>query len=171
MKRFLAVIMLLCMILCGCSSGYQKGNVFLREGKFEEAKAFFQTLIDEKKDLEQAYYGMGISCFELKEYEEAATCLELALAHKTANTAETYSMLGACNIELQQYDKALENYQKVLEDEKLTDALKQEAEYNLIAVYEYMGDWAAAKKQLDEYKSQYPDDIRLEKESIFLETR
>ena len=171
MKRFLAISMLLCIILCGCSSGYKKGEALLQEGKFAEAQTFFQTLIDEEKDLKQAYYGMGISCFELKEYEKAVGFLEEALVHKTANTVETYSMLGACYIEMQQYDKALESYQKVLADENLTDTLQQEAEYNLIAVHEHMGDWDAAEQQLEKYKSQYPDDTRLDKESIFLETR
>ena len=171
MKKILAISVLLCMILCGCNSSNDKGEALLKEGKFAEAKAIFQTLIDEGKDLEQAYYGMGISCFELKEYESAIGFLEEASAYKTVNKAETYSMLGACYVEMAQYDKALESYQKVLGDEQLTDALKQEAEYNLIAVYEHLGDWTAAKEQLDEYKSQYPDDTRLDKESIFLETR
>ena len=171
MRRFTAMILVLCFALCGCGSSSEKGQQFLQDGQYTEAKAYFQKLIDEEKELTFAYYGMGISCFELKEYEDAAAFLEHALEYKTENTAETYSMLGACNIELKQYEEALEFYQKALKDQNLTDGLKQEIEYNLIAVYEYLGEWENAEQQLNHYVENYPTDERLEKEEIFLETR
>ena len=37
--------------------------------------------------------------------------------------------------------------------------------------YEKMANWDAAKKQMDEYVKQYPEDSRIEKEAEFLETR
>ena len=49
--------------------------------------------------------------------------------------------------------------------------LKQEIQYNLIAVYEKMANWDAAKKQMDKYIEAYPEDSRVEKEAEFLETR
>ena len=171
MKKIITMILVLCFVLCGCGNSSEKGQQLLQAGQYADAKVYFQKLIDEEKELSLAYYGMGISCFELKEYKDAAVFLEKALEHKTKNTAETYSMLGACHIELKQYDQSLEFYQKALGDKNITDGLKQEVEYNLIAVYEYLGDWEAAEKQLNEYVGKYPTDERLEKEETFLETR
>ena len=171
MKKNMVIILALCFVLCGCGNSSDKGQQFLQDGQYEEAKEYFQKLITEEKELSIAYYGMGISCFELKEYSDAAAFLEQALEYQTDNLAETYSMLGACNLELEQYEKALEFYKKALEDENIADGLKQEVQYNLIAVYEYLGDWTSAEQQLNQYVEQYPSDERLDKEELFLETR
>ena len=74
-------------------------------------------------------------------------------------------------MEVEEYDKALDIYEKGLTANGLTEELEQEIQYNLIAVYEKMANWDAAKKQMDKYVKKYPDDKRVEKEAEFLETR
>ena len=171
MKKLLLVMIVLSLLLTGCVGNIKDGVKLLEAGKYEEAKEVFQEDIEKKKNLDEAYHGMGIACFELGEYEKAGEAFELALENKAKETAEICSFLGACYIEAEEYKKALDIYEKALADEKLTDELEQEIQYNLIAVYEHMGNWDAAKKQMEKYTKAYPDDERVEKEADFLETR
>ena len=90
---------------------------------------------------------------------------------KTEETAVIFSLLGASYLETEQYEKSLDAYECSLACEDLTEELKQEIQYNLIAVYEKMANWDAAKKQMDKYVETYPEDSRVEKEAEFLETR
>ena len=60
--------------------------------------------------------------------------------------------------------------EKELKKVKIT-VMKQVRHDDLIAVYENMGNWKAAKKQMDKNVEKYPDDTRVEKEAEFLETR
>lgn len=165
------VMLVLSMLLCGCAGNVKDGVAFLEEEKYEEAKAAFQKDVEKKKNLDEAYHGMGIACFELEEYETAAESLELALEHKAEDTAIICSLLGASYIETGEYEKALDVYERALADEDITDELQQEIQFNLIAVYENLGNWDAAKKQMEQYVKKYPDDTRVEKEADFLETR
>ena len=127
------------------------GLTLLKEGRYEKAKVVFQEDIREKKNLKKAYYGAGIACFELGEYEEAILYFELALQSKAEQTGTIASFLGACYMKTEQYEKALDAYENALADGTLTDHLEQEANYNLIAVYERMGNWDVAKVQIEKY--------------------
>ena len=96
---------------------------------------------------------------------------ELAVQHGAEETATFCSFLGASYLETGAYNKALDTYEKGLACEDLTEGLEQEIQFNLIAVYENMGKWDAAKKQIKQYIQKYPDDSRVDKEADFLETR
>ena len=47
----------------------------------------------------------------------------------------------------------------------------QELKFNMIVANEYLGDFAQAKKLMQEYLQAYPDDARAKKENDFLKTR
>lgn len=170
-KWIIAVVFAGAFILSGCASNVKDGVAALEAGNYKKAKAFFEQEIERKKNLDEAYRGLGISCFELEEYEEALEAFETALENETEETATIFSIMGACYVETKEYDKALDVYTKALSMKDITDDIKQEVQYNLIAVYENMADWDAAKKQMKDYKKAYPDDERIEKEADFLETR
>lgn len=159
------------MFLCGCAGNLKTGVALLEKGKYEEAKEVFGKDISQKKNMDEAYHGMGIACFELEDYEGAQENFELAIKHGAKEDAVLCGFLGACYMVNKEYDKALDTYNKALEQKDLTPQLEQEIQYNLIAVYEYMGDWDGAKKQIDKYQKAYPDDARIKKEADFLETR
>ena len=72
---------------------------------------------------------------------------------------------------MEDYNKALDIYKKALTKENISKELKQEVQFNLIAVYEKLVDWEAAKKQVELYVKEYPEDTRVNKEADFLETR
>lgn len=170
-KWILAIVVAGIFVLNGCANNIQNGVELLEARKYEKAKTFFEQEIEREKNLDEAYRGLGIACFELEEYEDAIEAFQLALKNETDESAILYSMMGACYMEIGDYEKALDVYTKALSVEGITDEIKQEVQYNLIAVYEYMADWDAAKKQIKEYQKAYPDDKRIEKEADFLETR
>ena len=171
MKKIGIGILVLTLLLCGCAGAVKDGVKLLEEKNYEEAKKVFSKDIEKKKNLKEAYHGLGIACFELQEYENALEAFELALEHEEEPSAMIYGFMGACCMETEQYEKALEIYKKALGTEDITEELKQEIQFNLIAVHEYMGNWDAAKKQIEQYTKAYPDDTRVEKEADFLETR
>lgn len=167
----LTVMLIGVFFLTGCTNNVESGIESLEAGNYEEAKESFQKEIEKGRNLDEAYRGLGIACFELEEYEDAIEAFELAVENETEDTAVLYSMMGACYMETGAYEKALDVYTKALSVENITDDIKQEIQYNLIAVYENMADWDAAKEQMKAYQKAYPDDTRIEKEADFLETR
>lgn len=170
-KWILTVVLAGAFVLTGCADNVKSGVESLEAGNYENAQEAFQKDIEKGKNLDEAYHGLGIACFELEEYEDAIEAFELAAKNKSEETAVLYSMMGACYMEIGEYEKALDVYTKALSMEDIMDELKQEIQYNLIAVYENMADWDAAKEQMENYREAYPDDDRVEKEADFLETR
>lgn len=170
-KEVLAVVLTVVFVFTGCTNHIKSGIELLEKGNYDEARMTFQQDIENGKNLDEAYRGFGIACFELEEYEEALEAFELALEKETEETATLFSMMGACYMETGEYEKALDIYTKALSMEDISEEIQQEIQYNLIAVYENMADWDAAKKQMKSYKKAYPDDERIEKEADFLETR
>lgn len=169
MKKIVILITLL--LLTGCAGSMKNGVELLEAGKYDAAVKVFQKDIKKKRNLDEAYRGLGIAYFELEDYEAAVEAFELALEHETKETAVFCSFLGASYLETEDYDKALDVYERGLACKDLTEELEQEIQFNLIAVYERMGNWDAAKKQMDKYVKKYPNDSRVEKEAEFLETR
>lgn len=171
MKKTFFAMAFIVLFITGCAGNIKEGVSLLEAEQYEEAKAAFEKDIQKERNLDEAYRGAGIACFEMEEYEEAVNYLTLALENEGEETIAVYAMLGASYIEMGEYDKALDSYESALAKDNITDSQKQEIQYNLIAVYEYMGNWEAAKTQMENYVKAYPDDTRVEKEAEFLETR
>ena len=170
MKKIVGLFVML-LLLTGCAGNIKDGVAFMEEGKYEAAVEAFAKDVKKERNLDEAYRGLGIAYFELEDYTAAVEAFEKAFKHETEKTAVLYSFLGASYLETEAYDKALDAYEQALSCEDLTEELKQEIQFNLIAVYENMANWDAAKKQMDKYIKKYPDDKRVEKEAEFLETR
>ena len=171
MKKFGLVLLICLLFLTGCKGNIKDGVAFLEAEKYEEAIQVFLEDIDKKKNLDEAYHGLGIAYFELEQYKEALDAFELALKAEAEETPTMCVFMGACYVELEEYDKALDVYEKALGKEDIAKELKQEVEFNMIGLYETMGNWEAAKTQMERYVKDYPEDTRVEKEADFLETR
>lgn len=170
MKKLIGLCVML-LVLTGCAGNIKDGVAFLEEGKYEEAIEAFRKDIQKERNLDEAYHGLGIAYFELENYEEAVMAFESAIEHDAKDSASLCSFLGACYLETGEYESALRAYEKALSEKDLTEHLEQEIQWNLIAVYENMGNWETAKEQIEKYIEMYPDDSRVEKEAEFLETR
>lgn len=171
MKKLGLIMMASLLFLTGCNGNVKDGVAFLEAEKYEEAIEVFREDIDKNKNLDEAYHGVGIAYFELGQYEDALEAFELALKHEAEETPVMCAFMGACYLEKEELSKALDVYERALSKKEISKELKQEIEYNLIGIYEDMGNWEAAKAQMERYVKAYPEDTRVEKEADFLETR
>ena len=170
MKKIAGLFIIL-LLLTGCTDNLKDGVAWLKEGNYEKAVDAFAKDAKKGRNLDEVYRGLGIAYFEMEDYEGAVEAFELALQHETEETAVFCSFLAASYLEIGECEKALDTYECALACDDLTEELEQEIQFNLIAVYEKMPNWDAAKKQMDEYVEKYPEDSRVEKEAEFLETR
>ena len=170
--RVFPAVLLLMILLTGCGKNpYKEGMEPLDAGQYKEAEVNFKKAVEKEKNLADSCRGLGIACFEQKDYEGARKALKQALKEGTEKTGTIYNLLGACELELGNYEEALSCYEKGLEAEGNSKALKQEMEFNVIVACEGMEDWEQAKEKLEEYIAKYPEDEEAEKEAEFLETR
>ena len=70
MKKLVGLMALL-LVLTGCAGNIKDGISLLEEGKYEKAIEVFQEDVKKGRNLDEAYRGLGIAHFELKDYESA----------------------------------------------------------------------------------------------------
>lgn len=171
MKKRIVLVMVLTMLLCGCTNYLEDGVLLLEDNKFEEAIEAFEGQIEKEKQLDEAYRGIAIANYELGNYEEVITNFEKALEHEAKETTAMFHLMASSYMKLNDTENALKYYDLVLEMEDCTDEVKKEILFNKIAIYEESADWEAAKDAVDAYLQLYPDDDRAIKEAEFLKTR
>ena len=174
MRRLITIITVLmtATMLTGCiGNPYKAGIKNLEKGEYSEAAEEFKEAIEDEKHLADSYRGLGIALWEEKDYEGAFTAFEQAISEGTEVTATIYNLMGNCLMELQKYESAAEYYELAIAREDISEELKREARYNLIAAYEYAGKVDKAKETVKEYIADYPDDEEVLREADFLETR
>lgn len=169
--RAICIGILGAILLVGCTSNIKDGIMYLEADNYEAAGDAFEKDITEKKNLDEAYRGLGIAQYELGNYTEAAKALEDALENGTKETATIYNMLGASYLQVDEYETALEYYDKALGMKDCKEPIKQEILFNQIAIYQQLGDWDTLKEKVFAYVENYPDDKRMDKTVEFLETR
>ena len=169
-SRWILLFVISCMIV-GCKANIKEGITYLEEEKYEAAIECFEKDISEKKNLGDAYRGMGIAQYELEEYSKAIDSFEKALKNEEEKTATIYSLMGASYFKIEEYENALDYYTKALKMEDCTEELKQEILFNEIAIYQELGDWEVLKEKVKTYKENYPEDDRMDKTAEFLKTR
>ena len=161
-KRFgLVAAGLLALTMAGCSTQIEKGTSLLKEEK-ASGKSSMER---------EAYRGLGISYFELGQYDKAASAFETALEKGVKKTPELYNLLGISYMKIGQYDKAAVSFENGSQMDGAGDQLKREMAYNEIFVLEKAGDYTKAKERADAYLQTWPDDEDVKKEAEFLETQ
>lgn len=169
-SRWILLFVISSMLL-GCKANIKDGITYLEEEKYEAAIQCFEKDIAEKKNLGDAYRGMGIAQYELEDYHTAIDSFEHALANKEQPTATIYTLMATCYLQVEESEIALDYYTKALKMEDCTEELKQEILFNEIAIYQELGEWETLKEKVKVYAEKYPDDDRMDKTAEFLETR
>lgn len=170
-KVIIGILVAFCMTVTGCAGSVKKGTKYLEEKDYKNAEVEFQEAIDKKKNLGEAYRGLGLCYWEQKKYEKAEDALEKALKNGTKETATLYNILGICDLELDKPEKAVYYFEN---GQQLSDAgkdLLKEMSYNLVVAYEKAGDYQTAKEKLESYLQANPDDEKALKEQEFLNTQ
>lgn len=174
MKRLTAVVLTISMglSLAGCSGNpYKEGVSQLKSEQYKQAEKSFKEAVKQDKNVADSYRGIGISCFEQKDYKGALIAFEKAVKAGTKGNATLYNLMGSCALQLEDGKSALSYFEKGLSASGVSDEMKKEMEYNVIVSYEKMQSWEKAKEKLNEYLKKYPDDKTAKKEAEFLETR
>ncbi len=67
-------------MLGGCTTVFGQGQAALRQGRFDEAAAYFQQVLAENPSRTDALVGLGIAWYKQGEFDEAAEALERVVA-------------------------------------------------------------------------------------------
>lgn len=144
---------------------YDKGRLLYYVGRYSEAISSLEKVEQKKYKDVPLYLGM---CYEaMGDFNYAASIYAAGIENST-NPA-LYNQLGLCQTKLRNYDAALDAFQKGLlcEDE----SYKQSLRFNEAVTYEYLADFATAKRLMEAYLADYPNDAKAQREYQFLQTR
>lgn len=168
----IAAVILTAAFVTGCGTDYVKeGTGYLEKENYKKAETAFQQAAEEDKEDPEAWRGLGIAKWEQKDYKGALEAFRSVLENGGEQTGELYNLMGSCALKLDEPKQALNYYRLGISSEDVSDELMQEMRRNEIVAYEKTGDAESAKKKLESYMSDYPDDKAAAKEEKFLETR
>lgn len=169
--RLLAVLFV-CILLSGCAANvYREGVESLQAGDYDAAIEQLTEAVEKERNVADSYRGIGLAYWEKGDYNAAVQGFESALENGAKETGAIYNLLGACKMKLEDYNGAIEAYEKGITEEDSTEEMIQEMRFNVIVSYEKLEEWDTVKARLDEYILAYPDDEQAQKEIDFLKTR
>lgn len=172
-KKSKIVLMMIvsCIMLSGCTNYIKEGTEALKAEDFEQAQQLFTEAVEKDKNLKEAHAGLGICYWEAADYENALKELENAIEAGAEGNAPMYNMMGVSALKTEDFKKAVEYFQSGLEQEEMSEELRQEMSFNLIPAYEGTKDYEQAAQSLDQYLEKYPDDEKALKEKEFFDTQ
>ena len=100
-------------------SRLDKGNALFDQGKYDEAIALFQTMVEENPDLYVIYTNIGNCYFQQNKYDEAITSYQKVLEQDPENVSAMLS-IGNSLANAGDNEKAMAWYKKI-NMEKITD--------------------------------------------------
>lgn len=167
-------------ILAGCANPQKEGTAALENGNYEEALAQFQETVEsgDKDKAAEGYRGLGMTYYEMEDYESALDSFEQAVSQGAEQSVQLCHLMSVCAMKTGDYERGLKYVQDGLalaqtsSGQKNSDeSMLREMRYNEIVCLEQRADWESAKKKVEEYLNDYPDDETVRKESEFLKTR
>lgn len=151
---------------------YEKGRLYYYLSDYENARNSLEQARTSKK--EKTYKESDIVLMLGQTYEKlgdvnyAATLYEDYLAGNEEN-ADIYNQLGLCRMGAENYQAALEAFEKALAMAQVNNL--QTLKWNQIVCYENLGNFTKAKVLTESYLKEYPDDAAAIREYEFLKTR
>lgn len=179
-RKILARIILLIIIFGGIGgvaasvlikTPVEKGNALLQEGQYLEAITEYNAGLADIQYMRESYLGMGLAYYEMEDYSDAAKCFEYAIQKGENKSGVIYNLLSISYMMDEDYDSALENILLAIDQDGISQELKQQLRYNEIYCMEKTADWEGAKAKATSYIQSYPDDENMLREIKFLETR
>lgn len=108
-----------------------KGYNSLNNEKYTEALQIFNTLITKDQNCSDCYFGRAKARFYLKDYKNALLDCKKSL-NKTKNVQINYSLLGDINYKLNDFEGAVNAYEKALSIQKEEDKDRNDGKEMLI---------------------------------------
>ncbi len=140
-----------------------KGRIYLIRGEYQEAvkrlkEAVEKGDVDANLYLAQAYEALG-------DAGQSEACIA-AYVEEYPQSSVAFNQLGRKEMEAGNYQEAAAYFQEGLEQQEVTN--EQQLRSNLIAAYEYSGDFEGAWELMEAYASDYPGDEAAMREILFL---
>ena len=150
-------------------SDYQLGVFNYYLGNYTEARNYLENARGGKKTDENLILYLGRTYEELGDMNYAISLYDGYIAEGGEESAGAYVRLGLAKMQLGDYQGALDAFESGIN--MGGGSYMQSLLYNKIVAYEYMRDFATAKKLIAEYVEKYPGDEKAARENIFLSTR
>ena len=143
-----------------------KGRISYLLEDYDSAITYLEKAYEE--DMQLALYYLGLTYEAKGDTESAESYIQKYLDSGIATSYDLYE-LGTEEMAEGDYEQALVYYNAGLAMESVPN--KQNLMRDVIAAYEYSGDFASAKTVMKDYLELYPSDEDAQKESTFLQTR
>lgn len=144
----------------------EQGHIYYLLGDYKQAKTSLDKAIDKNSKSALLYLA---EVYNAEDKTEEARALLENYVKDNEKDSEALNTLGMMQMNHENYEDALKYFQLGL---KVKDAPnRQELMKNEIAAYEYMGDFASAKKKMETYLKEYKNDEEAVREYTFLKTR
>lgn len=143
-----------------------QGHIYYLLGDYKQAKTNLDKAIDKNSKGALLYLA---EVYNAEDKTEEAQALLENYVKDNAKDSEALNTLGMMQMNHENYEDALKYFQLGLEIKDASN--RQELMKNEIAAYEYMGDFASAKKKMEAYLKEYQNDEEAVREYTFLKTR
>lgn len=140
-----------------------KGKIYLLKEMYPEAVEALTTAV-EKDDVEANLY-LAKAYEASGEDTKAEACID-AYIKVYPDSSVAYNQQGREKMQEGNYAEAISEFTQGLSLEQVTN--EQELRSNLIAAYEYSGDFEKAKELMKAYVEDYPEDEAAAREYLFL---
>ena len=81
---YIPLLLLLSLILIGCSSDLEKGSQAYTEERWQEAIDYYSTILSDHESYQHAKIGIGLAYYKLGKLEQAIVHLKPMVDHKQA---------------------------------------------------------------------------------------
>lgn len=154
-------------------SSYEKGRFYYSLGNNEEARRYLEEANNETSEeradvripivilLGEVAQDLGDDSYAISVYRR--------FLQDDQSQASIYNALGVCEMRMGSYSDALTDFQigRGLDDPQQNAALIR----NMVAAYEYMGNYETAAQMMQEYLTLVPNDEEAIRENVFLSSR
>lgn len=140
-----------------------KGRIYMLKEEYKKAAEQFEKAIEKGDDEAELYLA---KLYEATGEEKKARACVDSYIEKNKESSVAYNKEGCVKLQEGSYQEAIEIFRKGLALPDVTN--EREIRRNLIAAYEYSGDFKTAKEEMTSYLSDYPDDTAAARENLFL---
>ena len=99
-----------------------KGQTLYQEGKFDEARAYYERILRNREKDDAARFGLGTSAYQQKDFETAARVFNnvMRTKDKSLQSKALYN-IGTLFNEQQKMEESLAFFRKAIESDPLND--------------------------------------------------
>lgn len=149
----------------------RSGVTALKKGQYDKAITCFDTSIKAGEDVAESYRGKGMALYEQEKYKEAAEALITSIDKGAKQTGQVCNLIALSYMKQDEYKEAAEWFDKGIKDKNTSGELNRQMRSQQILCYEKSGQWEEAKESAQSYLSDYPEDEKMTREYMFLQTR